>query len=114
MIKAICVVKDCTLIKVIEPQLPYRHFLYGTVVSDERGRFSAEDYVFTSIITFMASHRVETNNTLYITIGLYPEISMTLRAATYLKLTGVVTSGELYRMSQDGTIVVDLSDLDQS
>lgn len=106
-----CTVKDCAIIRVIDNELNNSTFLYGTVVDDEQGRFSPEDYVFTSLITGMAPNRVDTVNTTYITTGQYQEIPLTLRAATYLKLTGAVATDELFRLNQEATSPIDIGDL---
>ncbi|GEM_PF-2381986 len=109
--KTKCFVKDCAIIRVLDNELNNSTFLYGTVMDDEQGRFSPGDYVFTSLVTGIAPTRVDTMNSTYITTGQCHEVLLTLRAATYLKLTGSVTAVELLRLNQDGTSPLDLCDL---
>lgn len=109
-----CTVKDCAIIRVIDHELNNSRFLYGTVMDDEQGRFSPGDYVFTSLVTGLSPNRVDTMNSTYITIDQCQEVPLTLRAATFLKLTGSVTIDELLRLNQeakDAESPLDLCDL---
>lgn len=84
-----CLVREWEIIEVEHDQEVMR-FLYGSVVSDGRGRFQPGDYVFTSRIQSFdePAGTVQTRNTLYCLEGDGAIIPATLEEAYKVKTIG--------------------------
>ena len=84
-----CVVGEWELVN-IELDGQESQFLFGTVISDYKGRWGAGDYVFTSMIMEMDldSGLVKTRNSSYCLLGDGLEVFPTLEEAAKMKMTG--------------------------
>jgi hypothetical protein len=85
-----CIVREWELVRVNLDKEKDDHFLYGTVVSDYKGRWQHGDYVFTSAVTNFDRDTglVHTRNSLYCLQGDGEEVFATLREAAKMRVVG--------------------------
>lgn len=84
-----CIVREWELVNV-DIDGKETHFLYGTVVSDYKGRWEYGDYVFTSVIDsfYIDTGLVQTQNSLYCLQGDGEEVFATIEEAAKMRAIG--------------------------
>jgi hypothetical protein len=84
-----CIVREWELVN-IDIDGKEMHFLYGTVVSDYKGRWESGDYVFTSVIDcfYIDTGLVQTKNSLYCLQGDGEEVFATIEEAAKMRAIG--------------------------
>jgi hypothetical protein len=85
----VCIVREWELVN-IDIDGKEMHFLYGTVVSDYKGRWQYGDYVFTSAVDSFDAETglVKTKNSLYCLQEDGEEVYATLKEAAKMRAIG--------------------------